>query len=185
MVVGRGRAPCEDFCDADGCMPTTPTSPITGITGVDSILWYAAILTGQVKFPLFDNWFKVSLSQLMSGYTFGPDYPGYADPSGPDLSRIRLPGHDRRSGDWRIRDAVGQHDIYAGSVQALPKLLQPFNGRSVNEPNSASRPRGIRQRPCKLSSRRWSLPSIRLHRGAPSARGTAAFCPPLWTTQGS
>ena len=38
-------------------------------------------------------------------------------------------------------------DIYAGSVQALRKLLRPFDGRSVNEPDPASRPRAIRQNP--------------------------------------
>ena len=79
-----------------------PTSPITGIVSVDNILWNLAILTGQVKFPLYDNWFKVPLSQLMSGYTFGPDYPGYADPSGPVYSGL---GFEGTTG--RITSAVG------------------------------------------------------------------------------
>ena len=85
--------PVSQYCDADGCLPTVPTSPITGIVAVDNLLWNVAILTGQVKFPLFANFFKVPLSELMSGYTFGPDYPGYADPAGQSIpgwaSRVR------------------------------------------------------------------------------------------------
>ena len=76
-------------------MPTVPTSPITGITAVDYLLWNVAILSGLVKFPLFNNFFKVPLSDLTSGYTFGPDYPGYADPAGPVYPGIGLQGYDR------------------------------------------------------------------------------------------
>ncbi len=91
---------------------------------------------------------------------------------------VRLPGYDRRP-QWRKLDAVGQHDFYAGSVQALPKLLQPLDGRSVNEPDPASRPRAIRQSPSSSHRELWSLPSTQLHRGARSARGTAASSPTL------
>jgi hypothetical protein len=83
--------PVNQYCDADGCPPGVPISPITGITGVDNVLWGLALTFGLygfapgalVKFPLFNNWFSVPLSDLVSGYTFGPDQPGYADPSGP------------------------------------------------------------------------------------------------------
>jgi hypothetical protein len=77
------QLPVSEHCDDDGCMPTVPTAPITGIAVIDSTLWAAAILTGQVKFPLFDNFFKVPISDLMSGYTFGPDYPGRVNSAGP------------------------------------------------------------------------------------------------------
>jgi hypothetical protein len=67
-------------------------SPITGITPVDSLIWNIAILTGQVKFPLFDNLFKVPLADLTSGYTFGPDYPGYFDSAGPVFDGLGFRG---------------------------------------------------------------------------------------------
>ena len=73
-------------------MLTAPTSPITGISGVDALLWPLVILTGLVKFPIIDSWLKVPLRQLVSGYTFGPDYPGYADPSGPAYPGFGFPG---------------------------------------------------------------------------------------------
>jgi len=83
--------PVNSYCDADGCPPGVPISPITGLTGLDNVLWGLALTFGlygfapgaPVKFPLFNNWFSVPLSDLVSGYTFGPDQPGYADPSGP------------------------------------------------------------------------------------------------------
>ena len=84
--------PVSTLCDADGCVLTAPTSPITGISGVDALLWPLAILTGLVKFPIIDSWLKVPLRQLVSGYTFGPDYPGYADPSGPAYPGFGFPG---------------------------------------------------------------------------------------------
>ncbi len=85
------QLPVNEFCDADGCPPGVPISPITGITTVDQTLWGLALTFGLygfapgalVKFPLYNNWFSVPLSELLSGYTFGPDEPGYANPSGP------------------------------------------------------------------------------------------------------
>jgi hypothetical protein len=79
--------PVSKYCDASGCPPGVPISPITGITSVDQTLWGLALTAGLysawVKFPLFNNWFTVPISELVSGYTFGPNQPGYADPSGP------------------------------------------------------------------------------------------------------
>jgi len=83
--------PVNKFCDADGCAPGVPISPITGITSVDQTLWGLALTFGLygfapgawVQFPLYKDWFSVPLSELLSGYTFGPDQPGYVDPSGP------------------------------------------------------------------------------------------------------
>jgi hypothetical protein len=82
--------PVSPYCDASRCPPGVPIGPITGITSVDQTLWGLALTFGlygfapgaPVKFPLFNNWFQVPLSDLVSGYTFGPDQPGYTDPSG-------------------------------------------------------------------------------------------------------
>ena len=77
--------PVSGSCDAYACTPNVPTSPITGMTGIDSLLWIGAMLTGTLHLPLTDNWFDEDALQqvLTSGYTFGPNYEGYADPSGP------------------------------------------------------------------------------------------------------
>jgi hypothetical protein len=75
--------PTSSGCDAMDCLPVSPTSPITGIGGVDWTLWLSQMLTGQQEFPLFDNWFKVSLDQVLAGYTFDPAADGSTDPSGP------------------------------------------------------------------------------------------------------
>jgi hypothetical protein len=76
------QLPTSVDCDDEGCMPTVPEVPITGIASIDSTIWSLAILTGQVRFPLFDNLFKVPISDLTSGYTFGPDWPGRVSPAG-------------------------------------------------------------------------------------------------------
>jgi hypothetical protein len=76
------QLPTSVDCDDEGCMPTVPTVAITGIALIDSTIWSVAILTGQVKFPLFDNLFKVPISGLTSGFTFGPDWPGRVSPAG-------------------------------------------------------------------------------------------------------
>ena len=76
------QLPTSVDCDDEGCMPTVPEVPITGIAIIDSTIWSLAILTGQVRFPLFDNLFKVPISDLTSGYTFGPDWPGRVSPAG-------------------------------------------------------------------------------------------------------
>jgi hypothetical protein len=91
MLVAA-ELPVTAACDVNGCMPTVPTSPITGIRGIDSALWSLAILTGMVKFPLFDNLLKVPLSELINGYTFGPGTPDYADPDGPVYPGLGFPG---------------------------------------------------------------------------------------------
>jgi hypothetical protein len=70
--------PVSASCDASGCTPFVPTSPITDITALDQGLWTGELLTGQEQFPLFDGFFQVPLSELMSGYNFGT----VTDPSG-------------------------------------------------------------------------------------------------------
>jgi hypothetical protein len=92
--------PVSKYCHTNLCPPGVPVSPITGITGIDNLLWGLALTAGlygflpgaPVKFPLYTNWFAVPLTDLLSGYTFGPNYPGYADPSGPVFPGLGFEG---------------------------------------------------------------------------------------------
>jgi hypothetical protein len=73
-----------------------PTSPITGIAGVDSLLWYAAIATGQQQLPIFNTWFQPGpLAALgsVSGYPFSTS-PGIIDPDGKVYPLFGIPGTD-------------------------------------------------------------------------------------------
>ncbi len=83
QLVGflNAEIPVSASCDAETCLPIVPTSPITGFTGLDSNLWWAEILTGQEKFPLFSNWFQPH-PDLLTGHTFELNDPGIIDPSG-------------------------------------------------------------------------------------------------------
>ncbi len=94
QLVGflNAEIPVSASCDAEICSPIVPTSPITGFTGLDSNLWWAEILTGQEKFPLMNQWFQVPFNQLLTGYTFDQNYPGYVDPSGSANSLWNLLG---------------------------------------------------------------------------------------------
>jgi hypothetical protein len=77
--------PVSAACDAEGCAPMTPPDVITGSTSIDRTIGFIDTLTGQREFGLFDNWFKVPISDLINGYTFGdatnPSGPAYADPA--------------------------------------------------------------------------------------------------------
>jgi hypothetical protein len=76
--------PVSASCDAATCAPIVPTPPITGIAGIDRLLEFFNTVTGNSPLGLFDNWFKVPLSELMHGYTFtSANDPGVVDPSGP------------------------------------------------------------------------------------------------------
>jgi hypothetical protein len=71
-------------CDAATCAPIGPPDVITGITPIDETIGFFNAATGQTQFGLFDHWFQVPLSQLLSGYTFtAANDPGVIDPSGP------------------------------------------------------------------------------------------------------
>jgi hypothetical protein len=81
-MIAAAELPVNSSCGlANGCSPVTPPAPITGITGLDEIINLAAVVIGLKSLPLIDNWFKVPLSELMSGYTFptvvSPDGPAY------------------------------------------------------------------------------------------------------------
>jgi hypothetical protein len=84
--------PVSSSCDAMDCIPQVPTSPITGITGIDSLIWDGDLLSGQQHLPLIDNWFQVSLTDLMNGYTYSPTADGSTDPSGPVVSGFGFDG---------------------------------------------------------------------------------------------
>jgi hypothetical protein len=71
--------PVSAACDAEGCAPMTPPDVITGSTSLDRTIGFLEAITGQREFGLFDNWFRVPLSDLINGYTFN----GATDPSGP------------------------------------------------------------------------------------------------------
>jgi hypothetical protein len=75
--------PVSASCDAEGCAPMTPPDVITGSTSIDRTIGFLEALTGQREFGLFDNWFRVPLSDLINGYNFdatNPSGPAYADP---------------------------------------------------------------------------------------------------------
>ncbi len=76
--------PVTESCALHGCPPLVvgpygPPEPITGVDWIDRGIWTVAILMGARPFPLLNNLFRVPLTELMAGYTFGPDYPGYTN----------------------------------------------------------------------------------------------------------
>jgi hypothetical protein len=71
-------------CDVATCSPILPPEVITGYSSLDQFIGTINALDGQTQFGLFDNWFHVPLSELLSGYTFTEaDDPGVVAPSGP------------------------------------------------------------------------------------------------------
>jgi len=71
-------------CDVATCSPILPPEVITGYSSLDQFIGTIDALDGQTQFGLFDNWFHVPLSELLSGYTFTEaDDPGVVAPSGP------------------------------------------------------------------------------------------------------
>src|ERR1700736_1780608 len=76
--------PVSSSCDAMTCFPMTPPEVITGSTQFDRDIGFLETISGQRSFGLFDNWFKVPISDLINGYTFNPtNDPGAISPSGP------------------------------------------------------------------------------------------------------
>jgi hypothetical protein len=81
-LLAAAELPVSGSCDAEACAPMTPPEVITGSTSFDRDIGFLEALTGQQSFGLFDNWFKVPLSDLTSGYTFtSAGDPGIVDPS--------------------------------------------------------------------------------------------------------
>jgi hypothetical protein len=84
--------PASASCDAQTCAPIVPPDEITGSTSIDRTIDFLETLTGQTQFGLFDSWFQVPLSELLSGYTFTEaDDPGVIDPSGPTTQGFGFP----------------------------------------------------------------------------------------------
>jgi hypothetical protein len=79
-------------CDVATCAPIDPSDVITGYSSIDSAIGTIESLFPQTQFGLFDNWFQVPLSELLSGYTFSQaNDPGVIDPSGPASQGFGLP----------------------------------------------------------------------------------------------
>lgn len=89
-LLAAAWLPADASCAADWCAPLHPTTPITGSAPIDQAIWIWAIQSGLQRFPLTDNWFKVPLSDLQNGYTFG-DVPLVSPGIGPGGS---VPGDD-------------------------------------------------------------------------------------------
>ena len=136
--------PVSTYCDAAACTPMVPTSPITGITGIDQAIWTTMILTGQLQFPLINNWLNLNrlAAAIWSEYTFDPTYPGYTDPSGPVYEHpgFPFPGTTGPENTMPWAGTSFSVDVF----KPFRQFLRPFNGRSHNEPDPASRPRPIR-----------------------------------------
>jgi hypothetical protein len=90
--------PVTEACALHGCPPLVvgpygPPEPITGVDWIDRGIWTVVVLMGARPFPLFNNLFRVPLTELMAGYTFDSDYPGYTNAnSGPFPSGFGFEG---------------------------------------------------------------------------------------------
>ncbi|MCV7260378.1 hypothetical protein [Mycobacterium shimoidei] len=121
--------PVNASCDAETCAPMTPPDFITGSTVIDRDIGFIRAITGQANFGLFENWFRVPISDLINGYTFNPvDDPGAIDPSGPVNSNpiFGFPGVDQ-GGDNPFEGGTGPGDEmpWNGHTYTL-NLFQPF-----------------------------------------------------------
>jgi len=117
--------PVSASCDASSCAPIVPPDVITGITTLDRDIGFLEAATGLTNFGLFDNWFQVPLSTLMSGYTFNPtNDPGAIDPSGPVYPGF---GFDNGGSNPFIGGTVGPDNAmpWDGLTYTL-NPLQPF-----------------------------------------------------------
>ncbi len=77
-MLAAAWLPVNEACAAITCDPLVPLKPITGVTSIDKTLWTMAILSGY-PFPLIENLFRVPVSELLTGYTFGD----IVNPAGP------------------------------------------------------------------------------------------------------
>ncbi|WP_067973262.1 hypothetical protein [Mycolicibacter icosiumassiliensis] len=118
--------PVSASSDADWSGPVIPIAPITGYAPLDSGLWNTMIWTGLQEFPLIDNWFKVPLSDLQDGYTFG----NVVDPSAGVGENGAVPTDDvyQMPGTHPLLDANGNPVLNAGGnvIQLMPWSNQEF-----------------------------------------------------------
>jgi hypothetical protein len=66
-LLAAAEFPTSPSSEADWGAPFSPVPPITGYTPIDRIIYGLETFLGVQKFPLFDNWLQVPLSELMSG----------------------------------------------------------------------------------------------------------------------
>ena len=115
-------------CDVAICSPIDPAEFITGSSSIDTAIGYLDALTGQGQFGLFDHWFQVPLSTLLSGYTFtAANDPGVIDPSGPVFQEFGFPldgGTNPFEGATTLVD--GQNVYPWDGVTYTLNPLQPF-----------------------------------------------------------
>lgn len=71
ILMLNAEIPVSASSDADWSGPLIPVAPITGLAGLDQTIWNALIWTGQQPYPMINDWFKVPISDLQDGYTFG------------------------------------------------------------------------------------------------------------------
>jgi hypothetical protein len=117
--------PANASCDAATCSPIVPPDVITGSSSIDRTIGILDALTGQTQFGLFDHWFTVPLSTLMSGYTFtAANDPGVIDPSGPTTQGFGFP-LDGGSNPFEGGTGVGNANPWDGLTYTL-NPLQPF-----------------------------------------------------------
>jgi hypothetical protein len=145
-------------CDAEGCAPMTPPDVITGSTDFDRDIGFFDAATGQTPFGLFDNWFQVPLSDLVSGYTFqegtepngdsgivdpSPDtgtdgavtgadgFDGTTDPDGTDSGLMPW------DGDTFQLNLFGPFEDFYNSLLATPST-SGVDGTGIEIPDSTS-----------------------------------------------
>jgi hypothetical protein len=120
--------PENTSCDVATCSPILPPEVITGFTAIDRDIGFLDALDGQTQFGLFDNFFQVPLSELLSGYTFTEaDDPGVIDPSGPAYPEIGFPldgGTNPFEGGTTLVD--GQNEMPWDGLTYTLNPLQPF-----------------------------------------------------------
>lgn len=121
--------PVSDSCDAETCFPMTPPNFITGSTMWDRNIGFLQAASGQTPFGLFDNWFKVPISDLINGYTFNPtDDPGAVSPSGPVIPGFGYENDDSNPfiGGTVWNEETGQYDMPWNGLTYQLNLFQPF-----------------------------------------------------------
>jgi hypothetical protein len=121
--------PVSASCDAQTCAPINPSDVVTGSTSIDHDIGFLEALTGQTSFGLFDNWFQVPLSTLMSGYTFDTeDDPGVIDPSGVASNGFGFDngGSNPFEGGTVYDPTTGQYDMPWDGLTYTLNPLQPF-----------------------------------------------------------
>jgi hypothetical protein len=115
-------------CAIATCSPIVPPDVITGSTSIDRAIGFLDALTGQTQFGLFDNFFQVPLSELLSGYTFTQaNDPGVIDPAGPVYQEFGFPldgGTNPFEGATTLVN--GQNEFPWDGVTYTLNPLQPF-----------------------------------------------------------